>query len=351
MTVFLRIPTTRRACESALVTVMIVDDHAQFREYLRTVLEGDGFEVVADVSDGVQALATAAATHPDLVLLDVHLGDGPDGFEVARQLAELPSPPSVIVTSSRSQSAYTERIESAPVVGFVPKDELSAAAIRGLVARPPVSVAIAEDSVLFREGLVRVLGDLGFTVSGQVADGSELLALLDETPVDAVVVDIRMPPSYTTEGIATARAIGESFPSVGVLVLSQYLEPDYALQLLDGEATGRGYLLKDRVGDLPSFADALHRVATGGLAVDPGVVQQLMDDAADPLRSLTDRENDVLRLMAQGLSNDGIAGVLVVSPRTVEAHVGRIFDKLGIDRGTSLNPRVAAVLRFLDQPR
>jgi DNA-binding NarL/FixJ family response regulator len=254
------------------------------------------------------------------------------------------------VTSSRSQNAYSDRIESSPVLGFVQKDELSAAAIRGLVARPPVTVAIAEDSVLFREGLVRVLGDLGFIVAGQVSDGAELLALLAETPVDAVIVDIRMPPSFTTEGIATAAAIAESYPSVGVMVLSQYLEPDYVLRLLDGHDTGRGYLLKDRVGDLPSFAEALHRVAAGGQAVDPGVVAQLMADASDPLRSLTERENDVLRLMAQGLSNDGIATQLVVSPRTVEAHVGRIFDKLGIDRRTSQNPRVAAVLRFLDQP-
>ncbi|MEZ0580582.1 response regulator [Nocardioides sp. MH1] len=332
------------------MTVLIVDDHAQFREYLRSVLETDGFEVVADVGDGTEALAAAAATHPDLVLLDVHLGDGPDGFEVARRLAELPSPPSVIVTSSRSRTAYSERIEAAPVVGFVPKEELSAAVIRGLVSRRPVSVAIAEDSVLFREGLVRVLGDLGFVVAGQVADGAELLALLAATPVDAVIVDIRMPPSFTTEGITTASAIAKSFPSVGVMVLSQYLEPDYVLRLLDNHESGRGYLLKDRVGDLPSFAEALHRVATGGQAVDPGVVAQLMADASTPLRSLTDRENDVLRLMAQGLSNDGIASELVVSPRTVEAHVGRIFDKLGIDRSTSQNPRVRAVLQFLDQP-
>ncbi|WP_188113573.1 response regulator [Nocardioides humilatus] len=331
------------------MTVLIVDDHAQFREYLRSVLETDGFEVVADVGDGAQALAAAAATHPDLVLLDVHLGDGPDGFEVARQLAELPSPPSVIVTSSRGRNAYSDRIDSAPVVGFVPKDELSPATIRGMVARPPVSVAIAEDSLLFREGIVRVLGDLGFVVAGQVADGAELLTLLDETPVDVVIVDIRMPPTFTTEGLATAAKIAERFPTVGVMVLSQYLEPDYVLQLLDDHARGRGYLLKDRVGDLPSFADALRRVATGGQAVDPGVVAQLMDGATDPLRSLTDRENDVLRLMAQGLSNDGIAAELVVSHRTVEAHVGRIFDKLGIDRGTALNPRVGAVLQFLDQ--
>lgn len=342
-------PESRGACHSVLVTVLIVDDHAQFREYLRSVLETDGFEVVADVGDGAEALAAAAATHPDLVLLDVHLGDGPDGFEVARQLAALPSPPSVIVTSSRSENAYSDRIESAPVVGFVPKDELSPATIRGLVARPPVTVAIAEDSLLFREGIVRVLSDLGFTVAGQVADGTELLALLESTPVDVVIVDIRMPPTFTVEGLATAAQIAERYPTVGVMVLSQYLEPDYVLRLLDDHARGRGYLLKDRVGDLPSFAQALQRVAAGGQAVDPGVVATLMDGATDPLRSLTDREHDVLRLMAQGLSNDGIAAELVVSHRTVEAHVGRIFDKLGIDRGTSQNPRVGAVLQFLDQ--
>ncbi len=332
------------------MTVLIVDDHAPFREYLRSVLEDDGFDVVGDVGDGAQAVAAAVATHADLVLLDVHLGDGPDGFEVARLLADLPSPPAVIVTSSRSQSAYSDRIMAAPVLGFVPKDELSPAAIRRLVAPPTdVTVAIAEDSVLFREGMVRLLGDLGFTVSAQVSNGAELLQLLDAELVDAVIVDIRMPPTFTTEGITTAHAIADRYPSVGVMVLSQYLEPDYAVRLLENDSTGRGYLLKDRVGDLKSFADALHRVAAGGLAVDPGVVSMLMDGATDPLRSLTDRENDVLRLMAQGFSNDGIATELFVSHRTVEAHVGRILDKLGIDRDTSHNPRVAAVLHFLNQ--
>lgn len=332
------------------MTVLIVDDHAPFREYLRSVLEDDGFDVVADVGDAAEAMAAVLATRPDLVLLDVHLGDGPDGFEVARQLATLPSPPTVIVTSSRSQSAYSDRITTAPVLGFLPKDELSPAAIRRLVAPPAATtVAIAEDSVLFREGMVRLLGDLGFSVTGQVANGTELLQLLGAEPVDVAIVDIRMPPSFTTEGITTAHVIADRHPSVGVMVLSQYLEPDYALRLLENEPSGRGYLLKDRVGDLRSFADALRRVASGGLAVDPGVVTLLMDGATDPLRSLTDRENDVLRLMAQGLSNDGIAAELFVSHRTVEAHVGRILDKLGIDRDTSHNPRVAAVLHFLNQ--
>ncbi len=332
------------------MTVLIVDDHAPFREYLRLVLEDDGFDVVADVGDGDEAMAAVAATSPDLVLLDVHLGDGPDGFEIARRLAELPTPPAVIVTSSRSQSAYIDRITAAPVLGFLPKDELSPAAIRQLAApAAATTVAIAEDSLLFREGMVRLLEDLGFTVKGQVSDGTELLRLLDTAPVDVVIVDIRMPPTFTTEGIATAHAIADRHPSVGVMVLSQYLEPDYAVRLLENEPTGRGYLLKDRVGDLKAFAQALHRVATGGLAVDPGVVAMLMKGATDPLRSLTDRENDVLRLMAQGLSNDGIASELFVSHRTVEAHVGRILDKLGIDRDTSHNPRVAAVLHFLNQ--
>lgn len=332
------------------MTVLIVDDHAPFREYLRLVLEDDGFDVVADVSDCDEAMAAVAATSPDLVLLDVHLGDGPDGFEIARRLAELPTPPAVIVTSSRSLSAYSDRITAAPVLGFLPKDELSPAAIRELAATPAATrVAIAEDSLLFREGMVRLLEDLGFVVGGQVSDGTELLDLLDMVSVDVVLVDIRMPPTFTTEGIATAHAIADRHPSVGVMVLSQYLEPDYAVRLLENEPTGRGYLLKDRVGDLKAFAEALHRVATGGLAVDPGVVAMLMKGATDPLRSLTDRENDVLRLMAQGLSNDGIASELFVSHRTVEAHVGRILDKLGIDRDTSHNPRVAAVLHFLNQ--
>ncbi|KAA1429306.1 response regulator [Nocardioides antri] len=334
------------------MSVLIVDDHPAFREYLRSVLEDDGFDVVGDVPDAEQAVATAAAVHPDLVLLDIHLGDGPDGFEVARRLADLPAPPGVIITSSRSRSAYDDRIATAPVLGFVPKDELTTTAIRELARlRRTIRVAIAEDSVLFREGIVRVLGDLGFIVVGQVSDGDELLDLLETQQPDVVIVDIRMPPSFTSEGVSTASAIAERFPDVGVMVLSHYLTPDFALRLLQDQPSHRGYLLKDRVGDLPSFAAALTRVANGGLAVDPQVVTVLMHGATDPLSSLTEREHDVLQLMAAGLSNDGIATELVVSPRTVEAHVGRILDKLGIERCTGQNPRVGAVLRFLDQSR
>ena len=214
-------------------------------------------------------------------------------------------------------------------------------------------VAVADDAVLFREGLARVLADGGFEVVGQAADADELLALIREAPADRVpdvaVIDIRMPPSHTIEGLVVAKTIRAERPRVGVLVLSQYIETEHAMDLLGDGSGGTGYLLKDRVSDLQGFGDAVRRVGEGGSAVDPEVIARLVQRrrAVDPIAELTDREREVLSLMAEGRSNRAIGTALSLSEKTVEAHVRGIFTKLGLLPAPDENRRVLAVLAFL----
>jgi len=209
-------------------------------------------------------------------------------------------------------------------------------------------VVIAEDAALMREGLIRLLEDRGHQVCAAVADGDALLAAVAEHGPDVAVVDIRMPPSHTDEGLRAALELRHRHPGTGVLVFSQYIETRYAAQLLEGGAAGVGYLLKDRVADVAEFADALARVAAGG-ALDPEVVVQLLAAGrhAHGLAALTPRERDVLALMAEGRSNAGIAAALVVSGGAVEKHVASIFGKLGLPPAEGDNRRVLAVLRYL----
>ncbi len=212
-----------------------------------------------------------------------------------------------------------------------------------------MKVVVADDSLLFREGLVRVLSELGFEVVGQAGDADELMLVVGGLGPDLAIVDIRMPPTFTTEGIEAAATLAESHPSLGVVVLSQYLESTFAVKLLDETHAGRGYLLKDAVGDLGSFAEALRRVGDGGSVVDPGVVSALVsrDRAGNQLQNLSDREREILSLMAEGLSNNGICDRLVLSARTVESHVRTIFQKLDLPVTDDANRRVVAVLTFL----
>jgi DNA-binding NarL/FixJ family response regulator len=214
---------------------------------------------------------------------------------------------------------------------------------------PAVRVMVADDAVLFREGLVRVLADAGFQVTAQVGDAQELLHRVRQDPPDVCVVDIRMPPTHTTEGLDAARSLGTSHPGVGVLVLSAHVEPHYALALLENEAQGAGYLLKERVADIAQLADAVRRVAEGGLVIDPAVVTQLVGRRRprDPLEDLTDREREVLAVMAEGRSNQAICERLHLSPKTVEAYVRGVFTKLGLAQGADDNRRVLAVLAYL----
>jgi DNA-binding NarL/FixJ family response regulator len=209
-------------------------------------------------------------------------------------------------------------------------------------------VVIADDAVLFREGLARVLEAAGLQVA-QVGDAERLLTLVHADPPEAVVVDIRMPPTHTTEGLDAARRLRTDHPDVGVLVLSQYVEPHHAMQLLEGGTQGVGYLLKDRVANVGEVVDAVRRVAGGGSVIDPEVVAQLVGRrrTRDPIKELSEREREVLTLMAEGRSNQAICQRLYLSPKTVEAHVRSIFTRLDLPATPDDHRRVLAVLAFL----
>ncbi|MFI0371805.1 response regulator [Actinomadura sp. 1N219] len=211
-------------------------------------------------------------------------------------------------------------------------------------------VMLAEDSTLLREGLVRLLADEGHDVAAAVGDGDALIAAVAAGPPDVVVVDVRMPPTHTDEGLRAALEIRSRWPDVGVLVLSQYVEKRYATELITADTTGVGYLLKDRVAQVDEFLDALDRVGAGGAAFDPEVVRRLLaahGTRADPLSRLTPRERDVLDHMAQGHTNASIGAILHISQSAVEKHVNAIFDKLDLSRATGYSRRVLAVLRYL----
>jgi DNA-binding NarL/FixJ family response regulator len=214
---------------------------------------------------------------------------------------------------------------------------------------PRLKVVIAEDSVLLRVGLTKLVGEGGFDVVEAVPDAEQLLRAVAEHRPDVVVVDVRMPPTHTDEGIQAALVIRRQYPGTAVLVLSQYVEERYATDLLASQTSGIGYLLKDRVAHVAEFLDALRRVAAGGAALDPEVVAQLLVRRRDdPMERLTPREQQVLRLMAEGRSNTGIAESLKVSHSAVEKYVSNIFGKLDLPPTDTDHRRVLAVLRFLN---
>jgi DNA-binding NarL/FixJ family response regulator len=210
-------------------------------------------------------------------------------------------------------------------------------------------VVLADDSVLLREGVARLLADVGFEVVAQSGTAEELLREVPTHRPDVAIVDIRMPPTHTDEGLRAAQEIRRQFPDVGVLVLSQYVEPAYAMQLLAESAEGVGYLLKDRISDVDEFAAAVRRVGEGGTALDPAVVSELVGRrrAYDPLAELSPREREVLNLMAEGKSNQAIAEKLSVTVRAVDQHVMGIFSKLNLPASEQDHRRVLAVLTFL----
>jgi DNA-binding NarL/FixJ family response regulator len=213
-----------------------------------------------------------------------------------------------------------------------------------------VRVVIAEDSVLLREGIVRLLDEQECTVLAAVGDGDDLLKAVDEHQPDVCVVDVRMPPTFTDEGLRAALVIRQRWPRTGVLVLSQYVEERYASELIGNNPGGVGYLLKDRVADVDQFIEGLRRVAEGGAALDPEVISQLLVRSRrdDPLAALSPREQDVLRAMAEGRSNAGIAQTLMVGEGAVEKHISNIFQKLGLAPTDGEHRRVLAVLKFLE---
>jgi len=217
----------------------------------------------------------------------------------------------------------------------------------------PIRVVLADDSILFREGLARVLTDSGFVIVGQAGDADTLHVVVGQAEPDVVVTDIRMPPTGTNDGLLAAQQIRAEHPRTGVLVLSQYVETRQAIKLLQHAPQRVGYLLKDRVADIGEFTDALRRIARGGSAIDPEVVTQLLrhhtDDSA--LAGLTGREHDILALIAEGRSNRAICERLFLSPKTVDTHVSSIFAKLGLLPATDDHRRVLAVLLYIRSAR
>ena len=210
-------------------------------------------------------------------------------------------------------------------------------------------VVIAEDTVLLREGLRRVLTDAGLDVAGAAADADQLLKLVQALSPDVVLTDIRMPPTQTTEGLQAALEIRRRWPGTAVIVVSQHVETEHLFELLAGDPRGIGYVLKERVADIAQFTDAIRRVAAGESVIDPQVVSRLVTRPRrnSPLETLTERELAVLALMAEGRSNQAIAGQLYMSPKTVETHVGNLFAKLGLLPAAQDHRRVLAVLTYL----
>jgi DNA-binding NarL/FixJ family response regulator len=212
-----------------------------------------------------------------------------------------------------------------------------------------VRVVIGEDSVLLREGIVRLLGEAGIEVVGQAGDAEDLVRKVSGHKPDVAIIDIRMPPDHSDEGLRAAREIRAAFPDVGILVLSQYVDEHYAVSLLSEGAEGIGYLLKDRVSEVDRFVDAVRRVGAGGSVLDPEVVANMLGRRRDEdeLASLSPREREVLKLMAQGLSNRAICEQMFVTERAVEHHITSIFQKLGLSASGNEHRRVVAVLTYL----
>jgi DNA-binding NarL/FixJ family response regulator len=211
-----------------------------------------------------------------------------------------------------------------------------------------VRTVIAEDNVLMRDGMAALLGDYGISVEAVVGDAEALIAAVEEHRPDVAIVDVRMPPTFTDEGLRAAVRLRESHPETAILVFSQWVETSYARQLVHDSPTSVGYLLKDRIVSTPDFVEALQRVAAGGTALDPEVIRQMLLPVDAGLSRLTEREREILGLLAEGRSNAGIAERLTLAPRSVEKHVTAVFTKLDLPPATEDHRRVLAVLRYLD---
>jgi DNA-binding NarL/FixJ family response regulator/class 3 adenylate cyclase len=273
---------------------------------------------------------------------------GPGEILTTREVAHIAGRVDGASFEDGGERTFKNVAERVRVIRVVPSGEDPSARFRD-VAAASSTVLVADDSVLFREGVARVLQDRGFSVIGQAGDAEELLEAVEKTPPDVVVTDIRMPPTNTSEGLVAAQRIRAEHPEVAVLVLSQYVETQHALRLLRETPEKVGYLLKDRVSDIAEFADALRRIARGGSVIDPEVVAQLLGRRSEDhaLDALTDREREILSLMAEGRSNQAICERLFLSPKTVETHIGSILSKLGLAPATDDHRRVLAVLTYL----
>jgi DNA-binding NarL/FixJ family response regulator/class 3 adenylate cyclase len=342
---------------------------------------GDEFFVVFTDADGAASAAVAAQhafaahTWPEGVELRVRMGmhtgrptlgdDGYVGLDVHRaaRICQAGHGGQILLSAETREALPDGDFEDLglhELPGLPEPEQIFQLAARGLRSTfaelnstrrriHGMNVVLADDSVLLREGIARLLEDAGFEVLAQSGTAEDLLRHVAMHKPDVAIVDIKMPPTQTDEGLRAARQIRERFPNTGVLVLSQYVESEYAMELLGENAEGVGYLLKDRVSDVDEFAAAVRRVGEGGSALDPAVVSELVGRRRrdDPLEELTPREREVLELMAEGKSNQAIAERLVVTLRAVEKHVTSIFSKLNLPASEQDHRRVLAVLTFL----
>jgi DNA-binding NarL/FixJ family response regulator/class 3 adenylate cyclase len=276
---------------------------------------------------------------------------GPGEILATREVVHLARAVAGVIYVERGEARVKGLTDPVPVIRVMPETDDPAERLTRAKAAPARSmrVMLADDSILLREGVARLLTDAGFDVVAQAGDADALLDALAADPPDVAIVDIRMPPTHTDEGLRAAHQIRSEHPDVGVLVLSQYVETDYAMELVSEGAAGLGYLLKDRVGNVQEFTDAVRRVAAGGSVIDPEVVSRLVGRArkASPIDALSDREKEVLALMAEGRSNQAISERMFLSPKTVEGHVRNIFIKLDLMDTPDDHRRVLAVLTYL----
>ncbi len=273
---------------------------------------------------------------------------GPGEILASTITTHLAGPLDGIDYEDRGEARLKGMKDSVPVMRVAPKDD-PISRLAAANTSSAMRVVVADDSLLLREGVVRVLKDGGFNVIAQAGDGEELVAAVARDVPDVVVTDIRMPPSYTDEGLVATHRIRERFPEVGVLLLSQYVETEFAVELVSAGAARLGYLLKDRVANVQEFTDSVRRVGKGGSVIDPEVVSRLVERprVASPVDDLSTREREVLSMMAEGRSNAGIAEELSLSSKSVEGHVRNIFGKLGLVDAPDDHRRVLAVLSYL----
>ena len=371
------------AAASALVRSFLVTTEPILRERGGDVVETRGDEVLAAFDSSRSALEAAIKMQRALVSneggpipvgIGIDIGEAvvfDDGYlgnalNLASRLCGVCAPGEILTTrevahvagsvdgasfEDRGDRRFKNVGEPVRVFRVVPEPDDPSRRFREIAAATgeATTVLVADDSILFREGVVRVLQDRGFSVIGQAGDAEELLEAVGRGAPDVVVTDIRMPPTNTGEGLVAAQRIRAEHPDVAVLVLSQYVETQHALRLLRDTPERVGYLLKDRVSDIDEFADAVRRIARGGSVIDPEVVAQLLGRRSEDhaIDALTDREREILSLMAEGRSNQAICERLFLSPKTVETHVGSIFAKLGLLPAADDHRRVLAVLTYL----
>jgi DNA-binding NarL/FixJ family response regulator/class 3 adenylate cyclase len=360
----------------------IITDHLRL---LRAAVERSRGKVVKTLGDGVMAVfstaydgAAAAVVMQQAVERDARRGKGPDvglrigihvgdvvddgpedlfgaAVVVARRLCDAAGPGQIyasdvvrLLIGNRPEVAF-EALATLQLKGIPEAVNASRITWSPLPEEVPGRVVVADDVALIRTGVVRLLSDEGFDVIAEAADYDGLVAAIDRDPPDLVITDIRMPPTNTDEGLRAASYVRANHPGVGILILSQHVEAAAAAELIESTSAGVGYLLKERVGELDQFVDAVRRVAAGQSVVDPIVTEQLLrrHRPDDPVAALTDREREVLDLMAQGLSNQAICERLFLSPKTVETHVRSIFTKLGLPEDSHGNRRVQAVIQWL----